>query len=279
MGLSIPSSRRPLLLTPEIQESNIQFRGMWRHYAVHSPNGEAFDTPDVSIASSNGPWFILNAAFLPAPVETEAALERSVAAAVRYFAPSKLGWMYAACEDWLAPGLRAKAPALFEAHGLKLAMNTMGMVAERLMPPIRPLPAIDIRHATDSETVRHVADINAIAYASPLEVARQSMANPAIFQRDNRGYVGFVEGKAVSVSSVIRINDVAYVGNVATLEAYRKRGYAEAVMRHSLEEARRLWGIERTVLHATDIGRPVYLRMGYRDVTRFAFYMPAAAGH
>ncbi|MFL5348420.1 MAG: GNAT family N-acetyltransferase [Hyalangium sp.] len=261
-------------MSPEIQESNTQFRGAWRHFAVHSPNGEAFDSPDVSIASTNGPWGILNAAFLPSPVETEAALERSVAAAVQYFAPRKLGWMYVACEDWVAPSLRAKAPEVIEAHGLKLAMSVMGMVAERLAPPTRPPPALDIRHATDVEALTHVADINAIAYASPLEVARQSIANPALFQADNRGFVGYVEGKAVSVAAVMQVHGVAYVGNVATLEAYRKRGYAEAVMRQALQDARRVWGMERTVLHATDAGRPIYLRMGYRDVTRFAFYMP-----
>ncbi len=233
----------------------------------------------MSIASANGPWGILNAAFLPSPVETEAALERSVAAAVQYFAPRKLGWMYVACEDWLAPGLRAKVPAVLEAHGLKLIMATMGMVAERLAPPTRPPPAIDIRHATDDEAVRHVADVNAIAYASPLEVARQSMVIPGLFAGDNRGYVGYVEGKAVSVAAVMRVNGLAYVGNVATLEAHRRRGYAEAVMRHALEDARRVWGLERTVLHATDAGHPIYLRMGYRNVTRFLFYMPAAPGH
>jgi ribosomal protein S18 acetylase RimI-like enzyme len=90
--------------------------------------------------------------------------------------------------------------------------------------------------------------------------------------------VGYVQGKAVSVAAVLRVNGIAYVAYVATLEEYRRRGYAEAVMRHSLEEARQHWGLERTVLHATEAGRPVYLRMGYLDVANFGFYMPAS-GH
>jgi ribosomal protein S18 acetylase RimI-like enzyme len=125
-----------------------------------------------------------------------------------------------------------------------------------------------------AEEVRHIADINAMAYASPLELARESLGLPSYFQQgDCRGYVGYVEGKAVTVGTVSRVGGVAYVGSVATLAEYRQRGYGEALMRHSLEEAQRLWGMERTVLHASDAGHPLYLQMGYRDVATFGFYM------
>lgn len=236
------------------------------------------DTPEASIASANAPWAMLNAAFLPTPVETEDALERSVASAARRLASNKAGWLYVACDDWLAPSVREKAPAIFEAYGLKRATSAMGMVAEQLQPPIRPLPSIEVRQATEPEALRHIADINALAYDSPLEAARESVVVPIMFQGDCRGYVGHVEGKPVSVAAVLRIDGIAYVAYVATLAEYRQRGYAEAVMRHGLEEARQHWGLERTVLHATDAGRPVYLRMGYRDVTNFGFYMPPV-GH
>lgn len=231
------------------------------------------DTPEVYIASANAPWAMLNAAFLPRPVETEAELERSLAAGARHFASSTTGWMYIACDDWLAPRVREKAPALFAAHGLKRALNAMGMVAERLQPPTRPLPELEVRQATSDEALRHIADINAVAYGTPLEVARASVVVPAMFLGDCRGYVGYAQGKAVSVAAVVRVEGIAYVAYVATLAEFRRRGYAEAVMRHGLEEARRHWGLERTVLHATDAGRPVYLRMGYQDVANFGFYM------
>ncbi|HZI13289.1 MAG TPA: GNAT family N-acetyltransferase, partial [Myxococcus sp.] len=35
---------------------------------------------------------------------------------------------------------------------------------------------------------------------------------------------------------------------------------------------------ERTALHATEAGEPVYRRMGYRPVTRFRMYMAPAPG-
>jgi ribosomal protein S18 acetylase RimI-like enzyme len=256
-------------------ESNVQFRKAWSHFASHSPTGEVVDTPEVYIASANTPWVVLNASFLPKPVETEAELERSVAAAVRHFASHTTGWMYIACDAWLTPELHAKAPALFAAYGLRRTLVSMGMVAERIPPPTRLLASIDIRQATSDETLRHIADINALAYSAPLEAARASVM-PAMFQGDCRGYVGYVQGKAVSVAALLRVDGVAYVAYVATRAEYRRLGYSEAVMRHALEEARQHWGLERTVLHATEEGRFLYLRMGYEDVATFGYYMRAS---
>jgi ribosomal protein S18 acetylase RimI-like enzyme len=235
------------------------------------------DTPEVYIASANTPWVVLNASFLPRPVETEAELERSVAAAVRHFASHKTGWMYIACDAWLTPAVQEKAPALFAAYGLKRTLNSMGMVAARIPPSTRLQASIDVRQATSDEALRHIADINALAYNTPLEVARASIV-PAMFQGDCRGYVGYVQGKAVSVAAIIRVDGIAYVLYVATLAEYRRLGYSEAVVRHGLEEARQHWGLERTALHATEEGWFVYQRMGYENVATFGYYMPAS-GH
>jgi predicted GNAT family N-acyltransferase len=61
------------------------------------------------------------------------------------------------------------------------------------------------------------------------------------------------------------------------MRQHRKVGCAEAVMRKALAEAHRTQGLRRTVLHATAEGYPVYLRMGYRPVTRIHFYMAATS--
>jgi GNAT superfamily N-acetyltransferase len=52
---------------------------------------------------------------------------------------------------------------------------------------------------------------------------------------------------------------------VATLPEARGRGAATALMSHALAEARRR-GCTTTSLQATQRGRPLYLRMGYRDI-------------
>lgn len=269
---------RPLS-SADIRESHTQFHGAWSQFARSCPDGEVLATPEVLIASANVLWPVANAAFLPAPVETEAALERTVAAAARYFASRPNGWMFILGEDWLTPPLRARAPELLGAHGLKWAMDSVGMVAERLAPPARPPPALEVRLVTDEEGKRHIADINALSYEVPLEVARPSVVHPDMFQGDCRGYVGFARGQAVSVVAIVRVKDIAYVAYVATHPEHRQRGYAEAVIRHGLADAKRVWVLEKTVLHASMAGHPLYRSMGYRDVTRFGFYLTGPSEH
>jgi hypothetical protein len=44
-------------------------------------------------------------------------------------------------------------------------------------------------------------------------------------------------------------------------------------MRSSLARAKAATKLSRTVLHATDVGRPLYASMGYRNVGPFTMYM------
>jgi predicted GNAT family acetyltransferase len=66
---------------------------------------------------------------------------------------------------------------------------------------------------------------------------------------------------------------------VATAADHRNKGYAEAVMRHSLARASAATGIRRTVLHASPAGAPLYASMGYRPTARFTMYMVGSDGH
>jgi GNAT superfamily N-acetyltransferase len=50
--------------------------------------------------------------------------------------------------------------------------------------------------------------------------------------------------------------------NVYTERAWRRRGVAEAVVRHAIEDARRL-RLASVVLHASREGRPLYERLGF----------------
>jgi ribosomal protein S18 acetylase RimI-like enzyme len=68
------------------------------------------------------------------------------------------------------------------------------------------------------------------------------------------------------------LNGALHVMCVATMPAHQRRGYAEAVMRHSLAQASRATGLTRTTLHATEAGKPAYQRMGYRETATFTGY-------
>ncbi|WP_343073334.1 GNAT family N-acetyltransferase [Pyxidicoccus fallax] len=263
----------------EILESNQQFLGAWRFMARHNPRGEVLDLPDVHIASANGAWMMLNVAFLRAPVKSAEELQRAAAAAAGYFVPRGNPWMLAVCEDWLPAEVRPRAAELLAPYGLKTGMDTTGMVTDALVPPRRPLPEVELRQAVDTKGRNDIADINAHAYDAPRDMVRASLDVPAYFAGEGLGvgYVAYRDGEAASSTTVFPIDGVAYVALVATMRQHRKLGCAEAVLRKALDEMHRTQGLKRTVLHATADGYPVYLRMGYRAVTRIHFYMAAAS--
>jgi len=87
-------------------------------------------------------------------------------------------------------------------------------------------------------------------------------------------HISLCRRRAVSGAFAVPIDKALYVAWMATSKTHRRLGLPELVIRHSLEDARKVTGIERTVLHATEDGFAVYLRMGYRVVAKFPLYGP-----
>ena len=101
-----------------------------------------------------------------------------------------------------------------------------------------------------------MSDLNCAAYQMPLELGRKAFASPEMFRRGGYGAVAYVNGQPVSTAAVLFDSDCLNVVCVATPEHHRRRGYAEATMRHVLAEGSRRTGLSRTVLHATPDGFP-----------------------
>lgn len=63
-------------------------------------------------------------------------------------------------------------------------------------------------------------------------------------------------------------NGCLFLFLVATMPEARRKGYGEAVVRHAVQTAHKATGISRTVLHATEAGYPLYLRLGYHPTVK-----------
>ncbi|MFP2930721.1 GNAT family N-acetyltransferase, partial [Pyxidicoccus sp. 3LG] len=212
----------PTATRAEIDESHAQYRGSWRLLALGSRSGEVVERPEVYIAASHVSWALMNCAFLRAPVESEQALAASVASAARYFSAGKHGWCFVLGEDWLAPQVREQAASILAWYGLKPVMTATGMVADRLVAPVRPLPPLDLRAAEDAAGREALSDINAACYDVPRDVGREAFAVEGIYGPDCRGFVGYKDGApATSAAVMARGMESAYVALVATLPEHR----------------------------------------------------------
>jgi ribosomal protein S18 acetylase RimI-like enzyme len=86
------------------------------------------------------------------------------------------------------------------------------------------------------------------------------------------GYVGYANGQPVTAAATMAAAGAVGIYSVATLPHYERSGYAETIVRHALERAREVTGLERSALQSTAVALPLYQRMGYEVVTRFAVY-------
>lgn len=261
----------------DIEEPNAQFLAAWIHFSQNLPGHRIEHTDGVSVVLSGTGMVLLNAATLSSPATDLQDLERRARKAVELARDGGVPWLFALSDSW-SPGGDASATAeLLARLGFTPAVSLMGMVADAITPPRRPVAGLELRRVADAETRAAIADLNSAAYGVPIPAGRASVAHEALWNDRAFGRVGYVGGQPVCSAATFIVEKIRYVGFVVTAAEHRRKGYAEAVMRSCLDDAQSATGFQTTVLHATDMGRPVYEGMGYRAVTRFAFYRPPQA--
>lgn len=262
------------MTNPEALESNRLFTQAWEYWARRSRAGVTAQLPGLTAAWMNVTWPICNLTFLAGPVADAADLDARAEAAVAFGRDRGRGWIFFTCGDLLPEGLREPPADALARHGLTLRAQVTGMAADRLLPPRRPLPELDFRRVGDEETRRAFAAINAVANNNrPLEWGYEALDVPALWDGGAFAYVGYLDGEPVTTAETLALDGILYMAMVATLPEHQKKGYAEAVMRHSLARAREATGWERTVLQASRAGLPLYREMGYRTVANFFGFM------
>ncbi len=246
-------------------------RESFRILASGKSSGEIRELHGVSIASAGVTFQMFNAAFLSGPVVSEAELNQRILLASMHFEARGQEWAYWVCEDWMDRRTRSRARKLFDRRGMRHSVDLPGMVAERIQPPVRPLPPLNIRRVSDRATRDAFCAIGSLCFNVPLSWFREVFEQQSVWRRF-AGYVGYCEEEPVSTAATVIAGGAVGVYNVATVPAYQHRGYGEAVMRHVLEEARRQHGLERSILQSTPAGLRLYERMGYRKVTTVSVY-------
>lgn len=246
-------------------------RESFRVVAGSRTNGELRELHGVSIASAGVTFQMFNAAFLAGPVATEPELTQRLLLPSVHFNARGLEWAYWVCEDWLESHVRKRSRILFERYGMRLSTNLPGMIAERILPPVKVLPRMDVRRVCDGTTSDAFCEIGSICFHVPISWFKEVFDSHSVWERFI-SYVGYVDGEPVTTAAIVVGGGVVGVYNVATLPGHQKRGYGEAVMRHAMADVVRQRGLERVVLQSTPAGLSLYQRMGFRTVARVAVY-------
>lgn len=246
-------------------------RESFRIIAASRPPGELRELRGVSIASAGVTFQMFNAAFLAAPVESDAELAQRIMLPMVHFNARGLEWAYWVCDDLMHSGTRRRSRGIFERHGLRHSVDLPGMVAESIRPPEHPLPRIDVRRVTPGPVRDAFCSIGSLCFHVPLPWFDEVFSETGVWE-NFASYVGYVDGEPVSTAAVIEGAGVLGVYNVATVPGFQRHGYGEAVMRHAVADRQRALGIARVILQSTPAGYRLYERMGFRAVTRVAVY-------
>lgn len=267
----------------EIDESNEQLIAAWRTNPRLYGQGDVVERRGVGLVAvfSHPTLSMLNATVMARRMDDLGALERCARAALRLGAERRWPWFFSLCREWLAPEVEAAADELLADLGLALEMHVTGMATDALVPPDASpveMQAWEMRIIRTAAEAEAAGAINLVSYGLPAAWSADSVGRALVYGGDRVGCLAIAgaDRTPVSTATAIPLDGRLYVALVATLPSWRRRGAAEQAMRFALAEAERRTGLRRTTLHATEIGRPLYQRMGYRSVARFSWYVPRA---
>lgn len=169
---------------------------------------------------------------------------------------------------WLVPPAAADLSGTLAAHGLpKVAdLPIMTLDLARLDPADARVEGLTLRRVTTEEDLGAWVTVSAEAFHFNEESAQRLIAlgRGPVLDPDSRAhlYLGLLDGEPVGTALNIHGEETAGVWCVGTLERARRRGIGAAMTTGPLLAAREA-GYASAMLGATELGFPVYSRLGW----------------
>jgi ribosomal protein S18 acetylase RimI-like enzyme len=179
---------------------------------------------------------------------------------------------------WLAPGLEAEAwGEPLSQQGFHYDHNTPGMAIDLAeVSPLNLPDGLAIEPVRTPESLKTWISTFIRGYGLPDGIA-ESYYNLVLdlgYELPMRNYTGFLHGRAVAASTLFLGAGVAGVYSVATLPEARGRGLGTALTMLPLLEAREM-GYQVGVLQSSDMGYPIYQKIGFRTTCQIDSYYKA----
>ena len=136
-----------------------------------------------------------------------------------------------------------------------------------------PMPAgFTCQRVTDAATLKVWGQVYGAAYGVE-DFAVEALCDlmTCIGLDKMRGYLGWLNGKAVAISSLFLGAGVAGIYFVATLPEARRQGIGAQMTALPLSDAR-AEGYQAGVLQASEMGEPVYRSLGFKEYCQYDFY-------
>ena len=147
-------------------------------------------------------------------------------------------------------------------------------VIDRAAPPV---PAgHEIRLATDAAGMEDHRRVVMAGFGMPEDWVRAILPDHLVGSPGAAFYVGYSDGEPVTSGLGLVTGRTVGVYNIATVEAVRRRGLG-AAMTERIAVDRAAAGCDTAILQASDMGRPIYERLGYRTVVEYVGFIDPPA--
>lgn len=236
----------------------------WRIWVSSIEGADVFERDGVLIARSGAPEEWWNIVFIMRKLD---APHDAIASAVRYFDDHGQPFIVR-----IRGGIDPEAERVCESMGISYADTIPGMTLYPLPETPEPSPDLDIRPVDDRQSLDDLIAITAEAYGLTEEGLRRTV--PLRLMHDDRwhSYVGYIDGEPATSATLQLTGEIAGVSFVGTRDDYRRRGLGEAMTWHAVREGAKR-GCTIAALQASEMGLPIYERMGFRVVAGYRTFV------
>ncbi|MGI8554674.1 MAG: GNAT family N-acetyltransferase [Dehalococcoidia bacterium] len=249
-----------------LARGHANYQELFRAMARFSPDGAIEEQDGVMLARSGHllPFLNFAAVFRP-PSDPAAVLARAQA----FFFPFGLRFMLCTVDE----AASTMAPVA-EAAGME-PNSEPGMLLAPLEGSIPAVPGLRIQNVEDAETLRAYIDTMTAGFGGGPWALPEILADAAMLRvPDITHYLGVINGVPVATATRVTSHRIAGVFNISTIPNYRKRGIGEAITWRAALDGRQE-GCIASYLQASELGEPIYLRMGYRTVATYRTWLSA----
>jgi GNAT superfamily N-acetyltransferase len=250
-----------------------QFAGAWRVMCAAAPGASIAAIDDIHYIFSGSTIAFFNIALVTERGIGVDRLKAHVEHARAWASAEKVPWLFVVTNEALASGV--DATAVLEGCEFAPTMTLIGMLAQHVAPLTTIPNGLELTMPTDDAGCSAILDVNGLAYGLDLEAGKDLVGTCSFWAR-HFPVLGLIDGKPVCSAAVLMVDGYRYVALVATDPAHQRQGYAEAAMRRALELSANVHHERPTVLHATEAGRPIYERMGYKTIAAHTIYTDKA---
>jgi N-acetylglutamate synthase len=235
------------------------------------------------VESARGGWFRQQAGASAFCTQTPIALFNGVIAASRSSDAAMVNGLLDTVSAEVTQYCLQIRPGADEITGVARAR---GMVIDEREPlmlledPTRLAPAVsvdglDIRRLRDEEVDLHLT-IVAEGFGAPIGVFAPWIGGSLLAVRGVSAYVGSVGGHDLATALGIVADDHVGVFNVAVAPDHRRRGYGAALSARTVLDGLAA-GAHRALLMSSELGRPVYQNLGFRELEQWCYWVPGDA--